>query len=215
MTETTQTTEMPQTTVEVKWTSRPNQWNVATDIIKTIETTKLIIAPGYYGSERCAVDASGNIVRRLDIEPGPNPKSMAYIFLDLVEQGDYVLVFENGNKENALLVRITSVPYMRSIPAITLYKREGYTNEKYESNHDYRPDGHIEKLSNHVEVCLTGQRKTASTDTDTSSTMVAFVRDIEVIRYVSADEQIFKTYNKTSRASIRRAISEDRFVSLA
>jgi len=140
---------------------------------------------------------------------------MAYTFLDLVEQEDHVLVFENGNKENALLVRITSVPYMRSIPDITIYKREGYTNKKYESMYVDKPDGHIEKLSNHVEVCLTGQRKTVSIDTDTSSTMVAFVRDIEVIRYVSADEPVFQKYNKSSRASIRGTKANTAFVSLA
>ena len=176
---------------EVTWSMRQNQWKRGTNNLQIIAETRVLLAPGYHSRDRCFQDADGRLVRNDEYKTGNK-------FMDDVKCGELVVVFENGNKSMAMLVRITSEPYMKTIPEITIYHRDNYTNY-------YGTDEH--------EVCLTGQRTRKARETDRGEEMVAFVRDIEIVRYVSSDETIFKKYWKC-QASIQKNRSLLRFMLL-
>ena len=173
--------------IEVKWSLRQNQWKVHSRVFDTIQNTKVILCSGYHDENRCDVDMNGDIILNPNNKKGNN-------YVNDVNNDDYAIVFENGNKNEALLVKIVSNVYKKVIPEITIYKREGYQNY-YNGNE--------------VEVCLTGHNTKKYTH---SEIMHAYVRDIEIIRKINSNEPIFKKYWKF-QSSIQKNHSEERFIS--
>jgi len=160
--------------IEVKWGMRQSPWAVHTCVFNTIEATNIIIAPGYHSEDRCNLTAEGELI--LDtINVGKNQGNR---FINDVNIGDYTIILESGNKTQALLVKITSNTYKKTIPEITVYKRTGYKNKWG---------------GEEVEVCLTGKNTKSYTH---SNCMTAFVRDIEIVRKITESELIFKKYWK-------------------
>jgi hypothetical protein len=148
-------------TTEIKWSLRQNMWKVSTGIIDTIQTTKVIICPGYHNRESCPEQLIPEELRQKSSNKAGNR------FINDIKVGHYAIIFVTGNK-SPLCVRITSETYRKEIPEITIYKKYGHRNS-------YNTE--------EVEVCLTGQNITGRKKRDYTHTekMVAYVRDVEII----------------------------------
>ena len=172
--------------IEIKWSLRQNMWKVATGVFNTIQKTNLIICPGYHSPESCPDNLND---RNPDNKPGNK-------YINDMSVGDYAIVFASGER-SVLCVRITSEVYKREIPEITIYKKSG-------CNNSYGTE--------EVEVCLTGQNTRNYTHTET---MIAYVRDIEVISMLNENEY-FRIINKYKclQTSIAQNRSNSRFVSI-
>ena len=170
--------------IEIKWSLRQNMWKVATCVFNTIQTTNVIICNGYHSSESCPDN--------MDARNPNNKKGNKYI--DDIAIGDYAIVFASGER-SVLCVRIISEAYKKEIPEITIYKKSDYRNSYG---------------TQEIEVCLTGKNRRDYTHTET---MVAYVRDIEVIGTLNLDKY-FELINKYKylQTSIAQNRSELRFI---
>jgi tRNA G37 N-methylase TrmD len=170
--------------IEIKWSLRQNMWKVATGVFNTVRRTNLIICSGYHSCDSCPDN--------MDDRNPNNKKGNKYI--DDIAIGDYAIVFASGER-SVLCVRIISEAYKKEIPEVTIYKRS-----------DHRNSYNTEE----VEVCLTGNNTRDYTHTET---MVAYVRDIEVVSTLNSDNY-FELINKYKclQTSIAQNRSELRFI---
>ena len=170
--------------IEIKWSLRQNMWKVATGVFNTVRRTNLIICSGYHSCDSCPDN--------MDNRNPNNKKGNKYI--DDIAIGDYAIVFASGER-SVLCVRIISEAYKKEIPEVTIYKRS-----------DHRNSYNTEE----VEVCLTGKNTRDYTHTET---MVAYVRDIEVVSTLNSDNY-FELINKYKclQTSIAQNRSELRFI---
>lgn len=176
--------------IEVKWGMRQSPWAVHTCVFNTINATNIIIAPGYHSDDRCQeLTPEGKLI----LDTGKVVKDQGTRFVNDVNIGDYAIILESGNKTHALLVKITSHTYKKTIPEITVYKRTGYKNNWG---------------GEECEVCLTGKNTKSYTH---SNCMTAFVRDIEIVRKITESEIIFKKYWKL-QASITQLKGIERWI---
>lgn len=174
---------------EVKWSLRQSPWTVATGVFDTIRSTKLIICSGYHSHDKCP---EGELIF-------DKQNTRGNIYALEIEIGDYAIIFEKGNVYTALLVRISSGVYRKVIPEITIYRKSDHKNQIY-------PNSDV------VEVCLTGQQTREFTH---SETMIAYVRDVEVIcelEYIRYYE-IIDMYNRL-RSSITRLTCSERYITV-
>jgi hypothetical protein len=176
------------TIIDVKWSIRQNPWKVHTKTFDTLEQTKVILCSGYHEASRCRIDDEGKLI----LDP-TNKKGNK--FIEAIKIGDYAIVFENGNRNEAMIVKIMSEPYKKTIPEITIYR-------KYDFQNFYRGD--------EVEVCLTGKN---TKDFTHSEIMTAFVRDIEIVKRIDRDERIFNKYWQF-QSSIQQNCAIERYMSV-
>jgi hypothetical protein len=175
--------------IEIKWSLRQNMWKVATGIFNTIQLTNVITCPGYHSYDSCPNKPEG------ELNYNPNKKT-GNKYINDISIGDYAIIFASG-ETSALLVRITSKAYRKVIPEITIYKKWGHKNFY---------DGE------EIEVCVTGENTRAFTHTEI---MVAYVRDVEVIKVLNYDEypDIINKYKKIQTSIIRNR-SDLRFINI-
>ena len=72
-------------TTEIKWSLRQNMWKVSTGIIDMIQTTKVIICPGYHNSESCPKE-----VRPEELKINSNNKT-GNRYINNIKIGDYAI----------------------------------------------------------------------------------------------------------------------------
>jgi len=176
------------TIIDVKWSIRQNQWKVHTRTFDTLEQTKAILCCGYHEASRFRIDDEGKLI--LD----PTNKN-GNKFIEAIKIGDYAIIFEKGNRNGAMIVKIISSPYKKTIPEITIYRKTGFQN-LYGSDE--------------IEVCLTGKN---TKDFTHSEIMTAFVRDIEIVKRIDRDERIFNKYWQF-QSSIQQNCAIERYMSV-
>lgn len=151
--------------IEVKFAIRQNMYKERTkDVHKIVIATKCITIPGHH----CARTYQKEISTR----------DAGIRFQDELCTGDYVVIFEKGNKKKASLVKITSGVYTKHIPLVSIYREPGFKNE-------YGDDV--------FRIQLTTKKPPPDT---TREDMYAKVRDVEFVRDINGTEPIFQKYWK-------------------
>jgi len=174
-------------TVNIKAVIRQNQWKKHTNQFNTISQTKKILYPGHH-----------DIHNRIDENGEPIfDESRAIREFQQLRSGDYIIDFENGNRDRALLLQVLDdTPIGEEISEMSVYKKKGFVN--YYG-------------TNEVQVCLTGHQTKNYTETEI---MRGFTRNIKVIRYIQNTETVFMKYWKFQGHIILCKSQESRNVSL-
>lgn len=182
------------TEIEVKWSMRQNFGKCMTDIFEMIEKLHFVTCPGYHTKDAVfsIIDNSENgFTPDISEKSGQRKKFFHNIML-----GDYAIVFEEKNKEKALLIQITGNPYIRYIPEITIYKNTS------------NPGIYNDSICAYRLTCQEYNKKY-----DITEKMWAIVRNVKIIRYISSNEPIFTKY-WNFQGSIIRNRSDERNIPL-
>lgn len=180
--------------IEVSWSMRQNFGKCMTNIFEMVEKLQVIMCPGYHTKDAVfsIIDNSEN-----GFTPDISERSgQRKHFFNNVMIGHYAIVFEERNKEKALLIQITGNPYIRYIPEITIYKNTSRPGLYNDSICAYR---------------LTG--KEYNKKYDITEKVWGIVRNVTIIRYISSDEPIFRKY-WNFQGSIIRNRSDKRYIPL-
>ncbi len=169
--------DTPGTISKVKWRIRQNPWKVHRNVFETIKKTKVILSSSYE-----ELNSAKNDTHLKDIIKNSKNDNK---FFNLMNINDYVIIFENGNKENTLLVKVTSKAYKKEIHDMKIYSLH-YLDDKG------RPESKI------IEVGLE-ENSICVSDYDEDSfvciqNMNTYVRDVEIIGYISKNKAIFQKY---------------------
>ena len=181
--------ELEEKQKEVKYSLRQSMWKKTRNVFEIVQETKAITLPDFTSKEKADRGLDEELNIKEDLESRDANRFANEMIVD-----DLVVIFENGNKERALLAKIKSGVKYRHFPNVTIFRKDGYVN-KYQDNV--------------VEVALTNQEPTKRFDR--RETMFALARDIEIIRFIDKEEPIFKKYWKFQGHIIRNRSSE-RFI---
>ena len=159
---------------KVKWRMRQNPWKVHRNVFETIKKTKVILSSSYE-----ELNSAKNDTHLKDIIKNSKNDNK---FFNLMNIDDYVIIFENGNKENTLLVKVTSKAYKKEIHDMKIYSLHHLGDEE----------------SKIIEVGLE-ENSICDSDSDENSfvciqNMNTYVRDVEIIGYISKNKAIFQKY---------------------
>jgi len=170
--------DIPGIISKVKWRIRQNPWKVHRNVFETIKKTKVILSSSYE-----ELNSAKNDTHLEDII---NNNKNDNKFFNCMNIDDYVIIFENGNKENTLLVKVTSKAYKKEIHDMKIYSLN-YV------------DNFMHCQSKIIEVGLEENSSCENKDFDEKSfvfveNMNTYVRDVEIIGYISKNKDIFQKY---------------------
>jgi hypothetical protein len=166
-------------------------WKKTKNVLDLVKSTGVITLPGLH-SKRDILDYIGN---EHILEFSKVQKKIKDI-----GEGDLVVIFENGNKERSLLVRMKKGMRVKEIPLVNIYRKRGYDNG-YTQGKDV------------IQVSLRDEAPPRKYDE--VETMWAFTREVEIVREVNSSEALFKKYWKFQGHIFRnRDEDEERFISI-
>ena len=174
---------------EVKWSLRQSMWKKTKGVLDIVKKTRFITLAGYHSYYEVQEMANTGILR-LDLNKQQNIVSQE------IEKDDLVVIFENGNRERALLVKMVGTLTYREIPEVVIYRNKGYDNG-YKEGKDV------------VQVSLKNHKQPKNWTN--KEEMYALGREVEVVREITRDEPIFQKYWKF-QGHVLRNRSNDRFV---
>ena len=179
--------------LEVKFRYRFNPWKCTKNQFEIIKENNCIFMP-YYTSCRkileCMSIRNGKIIKsRINLK-----KKDRENFFDNMEIDDYIIIFENGNRNNALLVKIKSDCKIKIFDNINIYRNENINNS-------FGDD--VIEVSDSKYKC--------TKEFTEQETMWAIVRDIDIIKEINSEESIFKAYDGFQGTCIKNKL-EERFI---
>lgn len=172
---------------EVKYSLRQSMWKKTKNVLDIVKTTGIITIPGFHYYK--------DIIHLIDIEDTIVWNNYQKKFKE-IEKDDLVVIFENGNKERALLVRMKSDVRPKELEDVVIYTKEGFDNG-YTQGKDV------------IQVSL--NNLPPPTKFTTKKNMIALIREVEIVREVNSHEDLFKKYWKF-QGHILRNRAEERFI---
>lgn len=172
--------------MEVKYSLRQSMWKKTKNVLELVRTTEYITLPGYHSSR----EVSNTSMDELEGD--------AWRVANQIQNGDLVVIFENGNRERALLVRIIGDVEYRNLPKVNIYRKNGYHNTYSES-------------SDVIQVSLPNE--TPPRGYSSVEFMSALVRKIQVIGFIPKQAPIFQKYWKF-QGHLQRNRAMERFIYL-
>jgi hypothetical protein len=174
-------------TQEVKYSLRQSMWKKTKNVLDIVKKTGIITIPGLHSYE----DISKFIGNETTIVLNKDQQKIKDI-----EEGDLIVIFENGNKKRALLVRMKGNVILKEVSNVLIYRKEGFDNG-YTQGQDV-----IQVSLNDVPPPIKFTSK---------KTMWAFTREVEIVREVNREEVLFQKYWKF-QGHIQRNRALERFI---
>lgn len=174
-------------TQEVKYSLRQSMWKKTKNVLDIVRKTGVITIPGLHSYE----DISEFIGNENTISFNKDQQKIKDI-----EEGDLIVIFENGNKNKALLVRMKGGVEEKEVSNVLIYRKEGFDNG-YTQGQDV------------IQVSLDDFTK--PTEFTSKETMWAFTREVEIVREVRREEALFQKYWKF-QGHIQRNRALERFI---
>ena len=174
-------------TQEVKYSLRQSMWKKTKNVLDIVKKTGIITIQGLHSYE----DISKFIGNETTIVYNKDQQKIKDI-----EEGDLIVIFENGNKKRALLVRMNGNVILKEVSNVLIYRKEGFDNG-YTQGQDV-----IQVSLNDVPPPIKFTSK---------KTMWAFTREVEIVREVNREEVLFQKYWKF-QGHIQRNRALERFI---
>ena len=179
---------------EVKWSLRQSMWKKTKGVLDIVKNTRFITLAGYHSYYEVK-DYITEGTLRLDLLVEDLNKQQIIVSQE-IEKDDLIVIFENGNRERALLVKMVGPLTYRKIPEVVIYRNKGYDNG-YKEGKDV------------VQVSLKNHKQPKNWTN--KEEMYALGREIEVVREITRDEPIFQKY-WCRRSTVWRNSHNERFV---
>lgn len=180
---------------EIKWSLRQDLWKKTKDPLKLVIDNKCIFMPYYTKCSKVfeCIDKENGSIKEDKINLSKRDRMNFYKDM---KQDDHVIIFENGNNNNGILVKIKSECKIGIFNNIIIYKNNNVVNDFGDN---------IIQVSSFENECTKEY-------TDTEK-MWAIYRNIEFIKEINFNEAIFKKYYKFQGCLIRNR-HEDRIITL-
>ena len=174
-------------TQEVKYSLRQSMWKKTKNVLDIVRKTGVITIPGlHFDKDISKFKGNENtIIYNKDQQK-----------IKDIEEGDLIVIFENGNKKKALLVRMKGNVSWKEVSNVLIYRKEGFDN-------GYTQDKDV------FQVCLDDFTKPS--EYTSKNMMYAFTREVEIVREVEREEALFQKYWKF-QGHIQRNRALERFI---
>lgn len=172
---------------EVKYSLRQHMWKKTKNVLDIVKKTGIITIPGLHSYEDISkfIGNENTIVLNKDQQK-----------IKDIEEGDLIVIFENGNKKRALLVRMKGNVILKEVSNVLIYRKEGFNNG-YTQGQDV------------IQVSLNDFPPPIKFTS--IKTMWAFTREVEIVREVNREEVLFQKYWKF-QGHIQRNRALERFI---
>jgi len=174
-------------TQEVKYSLRQSMWKKTKNVLGIVRKTGVITIPGLHSYE----DISEFIGNENTVALNKDQQKIKDI-----EEGDLIVIFENGNKIRGLLVRMKGDVVLKEVSNVLIYRKEGFDNG-YTQGRDV------------IQVSLKDTKKPR--EYTSIESMWAFTREVEIVREVDSTDALFQRYWKF-QGHIQRNRKPERFI---
>ena len=174
-------------TQEVKYSLRQSMWKKTKNVLDIVRKTGVITIPGlHFDKDISKFKGNENtIIYNKDQQK-----------IKDIEEGDLIVIFENGNKKRALLVRMKGKMEHRKVSNVLIYRKEGFNNG-YTQGQDV------------IQVSL--DDFTEPSEYTSNNPMYAYIREVEIVREINKEEALFQKYWKF-QGHIQRNRALERFI---
>lgn len=175
---------------EVKYSLRQSMWKKTKNVLDVVKKTEVITLPGLHTD---SYEELNNLYQN-NITILNKEQQM----INEIKKNDLIVIFENRNRERALLIRMKGDVEIKEISNVLIYRKKGFNNG-YEQNKDV------------IQVSL---ENVLPPDKFTSrKKMWACIRQVEIVREINKDEILFQKYWKFQGHIIRNR-QDERFTKI-
>lgn len=178
-------------TQEVKYSLRQSMWKKTKNVLDIVKKTGIITIPGLHSSE--------DTIGKEDTGDWNNDQKK----IRDIKKDDLIVIFENGNRNRALLVRMKGDVMLKQVSNVLIYRKKGFNNG-YTQGQDV------------IQVSLDDfprPKNFISNETISDETMEAYTREVEIVREVNRGEVLFQKYWKF-QGHIQKNRAPERFINV-